>query len=369
MADHVDSFCFTDANNSKKTTFAWTIKNYDASSCENLESPTFESITHDGRKLQWQLSLHSAAGYQSRSINPRLKLKSVIEGSVTVVFTFYLINNKKEKVHVKTRRDDFKRLNSESWPGELFEESDLKDSSKGLLVDGCFTIYCILSLPSDVVHVSGSRLYSVPSCDIVSHLESAMTEGLLSDFTLAVGEKEFQVHKLILSIRSPVFKRMIECPMAESANSRVEISDFEPEVVEEMIHYMYTGKAPHLNNNYMVEPLFNIADKYELLRLKEMCAKVLAKHLDVENAAATLVLAELHNMSKLKTICMNFIGAHLSAVAKTPQWSALKSQQRGLYAQFLESLARVHSMPEEVLEDFKLTASAHEPPRKRQRRK
>ena len=179
-----------------------------------------------------------------------------------------------------------------------------------------------------------------------------MTEGLLSDFTLAVGEKEFQVHKLILSIRSPVFKRMIECPMAESANSRVEISDFEPEVVEEMIHYIYTGKAPHLNNDYMVEPLFNIADKYELLRLKEMCAKVLAKHLDVENAAATLVLAELHNMSKLKTICMNFIGAHLSAVAKTPQWSALKSQQRGLYAQFLESLVRVHSMPEEVLEDF-----------------
>ena len=100
MADLVDSFCFTDAKNSTETTFAWTIKNYDASSCENLESPTFESITHDGRKLQWQLSLHSAAGFESRSINPRLKLKSVIEGSVTVVFTFYLINNKKEKVHV-----------------------------------------------------------------------------------------------------------------------------------------------------------------------------------------------------------------------------------------------------------------------------
>ena len=286
-----------------------------------------------------------------------LVLKSDIKKEINVAFDLSLLNIEKEKVNAVSKISEFH--GQDEFSSHIFvSELEICDPNKGLLVDGSLTIYCTVGIPSDV-------LYPVPPCNLVAHLTSAMAEGLLSDFTLAVGEEKFQVHKLILSIRSPVFRRMMESPMLENANSEVEISDFKPEVVKEMIHYMYTGQAPNLNK--MVAPLLDIADKYKLLRLKELCGEALARDLDVENAIATLILAELHNVSRLKVISMNFIEVHISAVAKTPHWSVLKTQESGLYIEFLESLARHHALPEEVIKDFAESVSVCEPPCKRPR--
>jgi len=50
----------------------------------------------------------------------------------------------------------------------------------------------------------------------------------------------------------------------EGRTKVVEIEDIEPSVLKEMLRYLYTGKAPKLDEDDMTEPLFLAADKYQI---------------------------------------------------------------------------------------------------------
>lgn len=75
-----------------------------------------------------------------------------------------------------------------------------------------------------------------------------------------------QVHKAVLATRSPVFAACFEHKMSESQSDRVIIDDVEPDVMKEMLRFMYTGTAPNLDR--MADTLLAAADKYQLDRLK-----------------------------------------------------------------------------------------------------
>ncbi|KAL5510523.1 hypothetical protein EMCRGX_G006083 [Ephydatia muelleri] len=55
------------------------------------------------------------------------------------------------------------------------------------------------------------------------------------------------------------------------------------EVMQEMLTYIYTGKAPNLKK--MADSLLSAADKYALDRLKVMCEEALCANLNIENVS------------------------------------------------------------------------------------
>ena len=55
--------------------------------------------------------------------------------------------------------------------------------------------------------------------------------------------------------------------MEEKKNSRVEVKDVEPEVMAELLRFIYTGKTA-ANLDSMAADLLAAADKYALERLK-----------------------------------------------------------------------------------------------------
>lgn len=69
-----------------------------------------------------------------------------------------------------------------------------------------------------------------------------------------------------MAARSPVFSAMFEHGMSEARNDRVQIDDIDPDVLKEMLRFMYTGVAPNLER--MSDDLLAAADKYQLERLK-----------------------------------------------------------------------------------------------------
>ena len=112
---------------------------------------------------------------------------------------------------------------------------------------------------------------------------------------------------------------MFEHDMEEKKNSRVEVKDVEPEVMAELLRFIYTGKtAANLDN--MAADLLAAADKYALERLKVrlnhqilisivvtdyfpaqvMCEEALCNGLTVENVCDVLILADLHSAEQLK---------------------------------------------------------------------
>ena len=140
-----------------------------------------------------------------------------------------------------------------------------------------------------------------------THFGSLLSSEEFSDVTLVVGSEELKAHRLVLSARSPVFKTMFQVNMREKSTNRVEITDIELPVVQEMLTFIYTGYSPKLNLKDMASKLLFAADKYQLGRLKLMCQEALSRKLTVENVSQTLALAEMHNATQLKAVCSDFI--------------------------------------------------------------
>lgn len=86
--------------------------------------------------------------------------------------------------------------------------------------------------------------------------------------------------------------------MKEREKNRVEVTDIEPDVMADMLRFIYTGKAPNLET--MAAELLAAADKYSLDRLKVMCEEALCNSLTVENVSEVLILADLHSAEQLK---------------------------------------------------------------------
>lgn len=119
--------------------------------------------------------------------------------------------------------------------------------------------------------------------------------------------------------------------MEESKKNRVEIIDVEPGVFKEMMCFIYTGKAHNLDK--MADGLLAAADKYALERLKVMCEEALSSHLNEENAAEMLTLADLHSADQLKTQAVDFINSHAEDVMETSGWQAMVASHPHLMAE------------------------------------
>ena len=71
--------------------------------------------------------------------------------------------------------------------------------------------------------------------------------------------------------RSPVFSAMFEHEMEERKQNRVDITDVDPDVMREMLRFIYTGKAPNLDR--MADDLLAASDKvrYYMCRIRLPC--------------------------------------------------------------------------------------------------
>ena len=91
---------------------------------------------------------------------------------------------------------------------------------------------------------------------------SSLTELSLqfADAVLHCGGRDFQCHKAILAARSQVFEAMFKYDMEEKKSSRVEVKDCEPEVMAEMLRFIYTGRTQACLET-MASDLLAAADK------------------------------------------------------------------------------------------------------------
>lgn len=147
---------------------------------------------------------------------------------------------------------------------------------------------------------------------------------------------QVHAHKIILAARCPVFAAMFVHEMKEERKGRVEVTDCDFEVLREVVEFIYTGRAPRVNE--MAEKVLAAANKYDLGRLKAMCEDVLCPKLSVETAAEMLVLADTHNADQLKANALRFIKANTTDVMDTDGWKAMAGDKPDLVALVLRAL-------------------------------
>ncbi|KAL6030370.1 hypothetical protein STEG23_034375, partial [Scotinomys teguina] len=133
----------------------------------------------------------------------------------------------------------------------------------GSKTDDRLTLLCNVSVVQDSFSISDQKKQpgiQVPRCTLADELGELRGDSSFTDFCLVVAGQEFRAHKAILATRSPVFRAMFEHDMEERKRNRVEIHDLEPQVIQAMLDFMYTGKAPDLDS--MADALLAAADKY-----------------------------------------------------------------------------------------------------------
>ncbi|XP_052587420.1 speckle-type POZ protein-like [Peromyscus californicus insignis] len=326
----------------QKSSYMWTISNFRfivEEITESFRSPTFSIGANDN----WCLRLYPKGidEVSADYLSVNLLLLSCPKSHVWAKFQFWIISAEGEKMQTMRSPRAFRFM---SGLGYGFKKYILRDfllsHAPHLLPDDQLTLLCKVSVVQDSFSISDQNRkpgIQVPRCTLADELGELWENSRFTDCCLVVAGQEFQAHKAILAARSPVFRAMFEHDMEESRKNRFEIPDLEPQVFKAMMGFIYTGKTPDLDS--MADVLLAAADKYGLERLKVMCEDALCRDLSVENAAQTLVLADLRSSEQLKTQALDFITAHASEVCETSGWKAMVGSYPHLVSEAYCSLA------------------------------
>ena len=105
--------------------------------------------------------------------------------------------------------------------------------------------------------------------------DQALLESV-SDITLVVGHREYQLHKIFLCAASPVFTEM--CSHGKPIKEKVPLDETEERaaVFEDFTKYLYTGNITLTLET--VRGIIELADKYEVEDLKEIAEQFQKKH-------------------------------------------------------------------------------------------
>jgi speckle-type POZ protein len=196
--------------------------------------------------------------------------------------------------------------------------------------------------------------------------------------TFQVGQNDYDAHKVVFAMRSPVFSAqfyglLADNPGGSDSGRHVRIHDLKPATFEAVLHFIYTDTLPPVEDddddlplsqstNYpglreaavgcskesrreMICDWLAAADRYDLERMRLLCESALSETIDVENAAGTLELADRHHCPQLKAFCVDYIASPgvLKAVLATGGYRELKANSPSVVADVLEKLASTSS--------------------------
>ena len=167
-------------------------------------------------------------------------------------------------------------------------------------------------------------------------LESMVDNPQFSDVGFVVEGRTVHAHKFILFARSEYFRRMFTSGYRESSQATITIPDVRYEVFLAVLGFLYTGKARDIDPAMAVDVL-GVANLYSIDPLKRICADLIMRSVNVQNAAAVLQAADTYGVSHLRAHCLSFMVDHFGDVVRSDGFRELISREnRLLVLAFLE---------------------------------
>ena len=186
-------------------------------------------------------------------------------------------------------------------------------------------------------------------------MEQLFEEMKFSDVTLSVLGRQFQAHKCILTSSSKVFSAMFEHQTKEKLSNHVKIEDIQPEVFNELLRFIYTGRSTLAAMRTMAAQLLVAADKYLLDQLKSECEFHLLRQMSADNCMELLLLVsdQIHPVDNLKQGAIDFFRRFPGEVMATDGWKKAKREHPvhqvwSLIAEIMEKIHVVSSEPKKT---------------------
>ncbi|KAJ3683224.1 hypothetical protein LUZ60_013451 [Juncus effusus] len=154
------------------------------------------------------------------------------EAMVKVIFDLVLLNHSKPCLLSPRRRCPPRTFHPmcRTWGYTKFIERKAFETSS-CLKDNSFVIYCVVSVIKPSCFKSTElEPVIVPPSDLDLQLHSLLESGERADVTFEVGGEIFRAHKLVLGMRSRVFRAHFFGEMREKQAERIKLENIEAEV-------------------------------------------------------------------------------------------------------------------------------------------
>ena len=163
---------------------------------------------------------------------------------------------------------------------------------------------------------------------LLSKLNTFQKDTLLCDGIIKIADKQFSIHKVILSAASPYFRTLFCNGMLETFSLEVELHGVTSECFSILLDYIYTGNISVTSCN--AEQLVEAGRLFQLDDVVEYCCDFFISELTVENSLGILSFAQVHSCVALSTSVLNYVHWNFEEVCKTEEflqldWSILLS--------------------------------------------
>jgi hypothetical protein len=214
----------------------------------------------------------------------------------------------------------FKKLSSEcpAWGFASFlSKESLKEKAKTRLPKGALKLKCNFTIYVDEI----SSIENEGS-SLCSNMYNLLTEGFLQDFNIKCEGKDFLCHQAILATRSDVFKAMLTTESDEKKKGEVEIKDCSADTIPLLLEFMYTDFIDD-DRDYNSTELLILADKYQVVRLKNKCQVALSKTVDKNNAIQLLSIASLYSAKVLMLNAAKVVANNIKELVGSEDWKQM----------------------------------------------
>ncbi|KAI0117457.1 POZ domain-containing protein [Daldinia grandis] len=94
--------------------------------------------------------------------------------------------------------------------------------------------------------------------------EDLLKSGMFSDVSVKCGDRVWNLHKAIICPRCPYFSKAFNSPFQEATTGELILQEQDPDGVDHIIHFLYTGKVLHgiVDSHYF--GLFELADFFQI---------------------------------------------------------------------------------------------------------
>ena len=176
--------------------------------------------------------------------------------------------------------------------------------------------------------------------ELFTNLKEISSLDFLADFTIICEDQKFPCHKVILAARSDVFRAMLSQETEEIINNEVKIVDSCPEIVKNIIDFIYKGSIPEEIDDVCGDLIY-LATKYNLTGLALACEVALVKTICDANALSTLVLIDRHcPRSSIRDDVIKYISMNTVNIIDTEHWETFVKQEPKLVTEVMKILAR-----------------------------
>ncbi|XP_077987490.1 kelch-like protein 24 [Glandiceps talaboti] len=162
---------------------------------------------------------------------------------------------------------------------------------------------------------------------LVSGFYDLWENGLFTDVVLDVKGQKFKCHRIVLVASSPYFRAMFTGGMRESFQKVVVINAIEPDTMERILRFIYTGRVRITRGNALV--LIQAAGLFQIETLMEACASFLQGELEPGNCIGIYLLAlmSVYTCQTLTQVARNFILKNFTDVSSGPEFIQLPLEQ------------------------------------------